>query len=90
MESESGWASPPGKYLEPSDYFPGTKLRRKRPNSIVLRFQMLEESSGNITWGTEAFSGETAACVAHNLEVLNGTHHELYMKYAGQPAPPTF
>jgi hypothetical protein len=85
VEEESLWDATPNKYMETSDFFSGVSLIRIRPSRITIRYITHDSASGNMTVKTEQFYNERAACMAHALEVLNGTHHELYRKYKDDP-----
>jgi hypothetical protein len=79
VEIEAEWAKPPKRYEEPSDFFSGVTLKRERPSSILISHQVLT-STGVLKNETIDMDGDYAAWVSHCLEVLNGTHHELYLR----------
>jgi hypothetical protein len=85
VELDATWEQTPSKYKETSDFFSGVSLIRKRPSHITIQYTILDTATHNITLKTEQFTHDHAACVAHALEVLNGTHHEIYKKYKDNP-----
>jgi peptide deformylase len=85
VELDATWEQNPTKYKETSDFFSGVSLIRKRPSRITIQYTTLDTTTHNITLKTEQFTNDHAACVAHALEVLNGTHHEIYKKYKDNP-----
>jgi peptide deformylase len=79
IEVEADWnSSTPRVYQEWSDQFPGVSLKRVRPNSVTIVHVV--EKEGVIRNETMVISGKSAACICHVLEILNGTHAELYLK----------
>ena len=77
VEVDSDWnSSTPRVYQEWSDQFPDISLKRVRPNSVTVAYAV--EIEGGLRNETVTISGKSAACICHVLEILNGTHFELY------------
>lgn len=65
-------------YKEPSDFFPGAVIERKRPSTVKVRYWVVDQKGDSLKVKYVVLGSFEAACVINGIEVLNGTHYELY------------